>query len=483
MYNEVIAGKLRSASEAFASLAFKPAVYREFEAISPAEMRDMVFFVTMVPLSIYNMRTFFTYPFDGSPMGVQLQVFVSASQASGKSWADRIQRRIMERMRVYNNAELNKLRDYERRKAAAKNLKEAPPHTCVFLLPPATSKTKLCKRALDIEYKFGEEAPVYVYTFSPELGTALESNRNAYTDMRTVNRISYDGGPVGSDCNGEFSFDGEVCVSQSLLYLGTPGVMSRYFNHDAIENGNLSRAIVVPFEQEIGAGAPKFGRLNAGQEACIDRILNCLFDNVFDPRNENRLMPKQHLDMGFLTNEMNSFQDTARTEAVSFKPFVGQMQMADGCMAIDTFRKRSSVSAMRIAAICHNMYLTENMLLPCKKRLSETQIRESVRVIFRFAAYYILHSTLMEYGDIAEAVLHKFKSKGIGGRPIFDLLPANFLKSDVQYFADKFNMKSPARIFINKWKETDRIIELDDGSYQKKSEQGTLEFGKGAVNS
>ena len=95
MNNDVIQREVSRWSEEFDTLHL-PAVVRPYVNAAPPVLRHAVMFVCMVALSIYSMRLRFRYPFNRTPMGCQLHVYVSADQASGKDSLDEIQAEIME---------------------------------------------------------------------------------------------------------------------------------------------------------------------------------------------------------------------------------------------------------------------------------------------------------------------------------------------------------------------------------------------------
>ena len=460
MYNDEIGHYLELARENFYSIKRLPAVLREHVEATPEVMKDVVFFSCMAPLSIYNMRIRIPYLFDREMMGCQVQIFVIANQASGKNNIDFIQSDIMSLMKDFNNSELAREREYERRKARSKSKNIGdPPATTVFMLPASTSKVQVCRRALSVEERYGEPGGVFFYTFSPELGTAVESSKTGFNDLRVLNRVSYDlSGTYGQDHGSELSIHGTVNINQSLLYLGTPGVMANYFNLNSIENGNLSRAIIVPFKQAIGSAAPIFKPIPESDKAFSHKVLQRLFDEVFDSSNSKCLMPEKVVDISFLNAEVERFHEEMSNLAVEVQS-----------EAVDTYRKRSSVSAYRIAAICYNIYNTENQLLDKDEQLPMCQIENNVKKIFRFAAYYILHSTLGIFGNTIETLNMQQKNlfKIVRKTGLYESLPEVFSREDIEVYSGKLFLKSPARSIIPKWLKNNRIVALGDGRYQK----------------
>mgnify|MGYP003447064919 CR=1 FL=1 len=92
-----------------------------------------------------------------------------------------------------------------------------------------------------------------------------------------------------------------------------------------------------------------------------------------------------------------------------------------------------------------------------------------IKKIFRFAAYYILHSTLSVFGDTIETLNMQQKNmfKIIRKTGLYESLPEVFSREDIKVCSEKLFLKSPARSIISKWLNCNRIIALSDGRYQK----------------
>lgn len=457
MHNEVIYNHLSINREDLFGLRILPGVVRQYVDSAPELLKDPAFFTCMAALSVYNSRLQVTYN-DKSKMGVQLQVFVSAPQASGKGNLDRIQREIMELMSNFNDEELARENDY--RNKHPKTHHKMPFQTCVFILPPSTSRFQMCRRASDIQKRFNESGGICFYTFSPEIGMAIDASQQSYSDLRNINLITYDGGKIGMDHGGENSFHGQVNARQSLLYLGTPSAMNRYFNTLSIENGTLGRVILCSFKQPIGSRKPIFDDITTVEKAKMDKVLHILFNEVFDPSDENQLMPMKHLDMKFLYPEINNFEDITIGEAIKYQS-----------LSIDTFRKRSAVSAFRIAAISYNMYLVENEILPKTEKLSQEEIEDNVKTIFCYSAYYILYSILEKFGETAEALNQTAEQNIIPASynriSLYDSMPQIFSHKEVKEKLEEREFRSNVCSVIYKWKKEGKIKEIDKMTYQK----------------
>ena len=457
MHNEVIYNHLLINREDLFGLRILPGVARQYVDSAPELLKDSAFFTCMAALSVYNSRLKVSYN-DNSDMGVQIQVFISAPQANGKGNLDKIQREIMELMSNFNDDELARENDY--RTNHPKSHHKMPFQTCVFILPPSTSRFQMCRRASDIQKRFNESGGICFYTFSPEIGMAIDASQQSYSDLRNVNLITYDGGKIGMDHGGENSFHGQVNARQSLLYLGTPSAMNRYFNTLSIENGTLGLVIICSFKQPIGSRKPVFDDITTAEKAKIDKVLHILFNEVFDPADENQLMPTKHLDMKFLYPEINNFEDVTIAEAIKHQSY-----------SIDTFRKRSAVNAFRIAAISYNMYLTENKILPPTEQLSQEEIEDNVKVIFCYSAYHILHSILEKFGETAETLNQTAEQNNIPASynktSLYDLMPKIFSHKDVKDKIEEQKYRSNVCRVIYKWKQLGKIEEIEKMIYQK----------------
>lgn len=448
--------ELKSAREVFFGISYPPVV-SQFMSAAPDNRKEAVFFSCISPLSVYSTRLRLRYPFDSEVSGCQVHVFVVGDQSAGKAALDSIQRRISSKLLEHDAVERQKETDYEnkvRSRSSTQKLPE-PPKTCILVLPPSTSRYKICVRASNIYQKYADT--LFFYVTTAELGTILDANRMSFSDLRTINRLSYDLDALyGQDHGGE-GFSGIVNINTSFLCFGTSNAINNYFNNSAILNGNLSRSIIVEITQNIGDNAPYYKPMSDHDNAIIDTMLEKLMNNIFADDGE-ALQPTIEQDMSFLMEDILEFQEEAKAEAIDKESW-----------AIDIFRKRASVSAFRIAAICKYLYDISNEILPADERFSDSQITEYTKAIYKYSAYFVLCGILRRYGNRCEKLYQKEKEimHSEGKHTLIDLLPDVFDKDMLETEIKESMLKTPSRVFISRWIKTGKVQQMDDGRYRK----------------
>ena len=455
MYNKVISEKMAEAYEAF-SMVRHPLPVSAFMNAAPDSRKAATFFTCMAALSAYSTRLRIKYCYDSYLSGCQLHVFIVGDPSTGKGTLDNIQNMLSSKLLERDIAEREKELAYEnKRKTKSANQRiEEPPVTCVLVLPPSTSKYKICLRAGNIYQKYADT--LFFYMTTAELGTVLDANRAAFSDLRAITRLSYDlDAKYGIDHGGD-GFAGIVNINISGLFFGTEHAVDNYFNRAAILDGNLSRAIIVDIPQEIGQDPPMFKPIADNDTAVINTVLEKLINNIFDDENDT-LKDTVFMDMDFLIPTIEHFQAVAKREAVRSQSW-----------AMDMLRKRASVSACRVAAICCNLYNISNELLPAAETFSEKEIKDFATAIYTYTAYHTLDTSLQRYGNFADSLKELSKERHQSGRTsIYRAMPKVFTKADLELELEKYEAKAPVRVYIYKWISTGKIRAVGPDKYEK----------------
>ena len=458
MINNVLKAKQQEYGEVFREVRF-PLLVSNIINSAPGSRIDAVFFTIMAVLSVYSTRLRLSYFYDSYLSGCQLQVFVIGDQSCGKGSIDNIQSRLIEKLLVRDERSRKLEEAYKeqiRHLSDKAKSKITPPSVCVLVLPPSTSRHKICVRASEIHKVYNDT--LFFYMSTPELGTVLDANRLAFSDLRTISRLSYDLGAIyGQEHGGADGFTGLVNINVSFLLLGTAHALHRYFNSSALLDGNISRSIIVNIPTEIGENPPYFKPLSDVDNATIDTVLDKLINNIFDDEN-NVLKDTVQPDLGFLYHHVNNFQEVAAAEAVKTRS-----------KAIDTFRKRSSVSAFRIAAICFNLYNISNELLPEGQRFSTADIEAATVAIYNYCAFFILNSILDFCGNRYDSLQEQIEveAKKENKQTLYDFMPDFFSKAELDAAIESEAINTPVRVFISKWIKQGRLEDLGDNTYRK----------------
>jgi hypothetical protein len=160
----------------------------------------------------------------------------------------------------------------------------------------------------------------------------------------------------------------------------------------------------------------------------------------------------------------------------------GKESLQSGSAAIDVFRKRASVSAFRITALCYYLYLLEQ---DSKFQVSSNMNPETgdspmnsetisifqrrCRKIYNFMADYILKMLLRRWGRSFEDLQARRTSlTADSGRPkLIDRLPQAFSRDQLRALITEAKVATPDRILVSQWKANHWIEERDKFQYIK----------------
>ncbi|MDD7062611.1 MAG: hypothetical protein PUJ36_07020, partial [bacterium] len=174
---------------------------------------------------------------------------------------------------------------------------------------------------------------------------AVESNKRAFSNIKTIARTSYDlHSTYGVDYLSDNAYSATVDILQCSLYLSTPSALDDYADKSFIEGGGITRTILVPLSDVIGEEAPLFKTLTTEQQAAIDATLQRMDADVFS-ETTGTIQPELFIDMEWLFPTVRAWCNEQNRQI-----------LRSGSRAHNTFFKRSSVSAFRIATLCAYPY-------------------------------------------------------------------------------------------------------------------------------
>lgn len=434
-----------------------PPVIREIVTNAPQNRKIPAFIASLSPLCAMCPRVRLHYYYDTRPSALLLQVLIEGAQSSGKSFAADIESLIMDKTLKARDKAMRRLeqeyRDKKKRRKANEKLEEEP-QTTVRVVPPTISKTVLTKRADLYERVLGDTLTFWM--FAEELAQVTDAGKNGYSNLRTIMRTSYDLGSLfGIDFASDNSYSAIVDINICSMFCATPAALDEYFDKKAIEGGNITRTILCKIDDDLGEDGAIFIPYTSEQRSAIDTMLARLMNETYD--NEGGLQPTVDLDMSWLDKTVCKWVRGKGNEAT-----------LSGSQALDVFRKRSSVSAFRIAALCQYLYMQEETL-----SLTLDIIQKRVRQIYLFMAEYILQNMLERWGKRFEELNAKREAELKPGpkENLFDQLTETFTREQLNLLIEKQGKVTPDKVFINRWKKL-RVIEIIDKNTFRKVKKG-----------
>ncbi len=434
-----------------------PPVIREIVSNAPKNRKIASFVASVSPLCAMCPRVRLHYYYDSRPSALLLQVLIEGAQSSGKSFAADIESLIMDKTLKARDKAMRRLeqeyRDKKKRRKATERLEEEP-ETTIRVVPPTISKTVLTKRADLYERVLGDTLTFWM--FAEELAQVTDAGKNGYSNLRTIMRTSYDLGSLfGIDFASDNSYSAIVDINICSMFCATPAALDEYFDKKAIEGGNITRTVLCKLADDIGEEGALFIPYSREQRARIDSMLTRLMDATY--AGDGSLRPTVELDMSWLDKTVCHWVREKGKEA-----------SLSGSQALDVFRKRSSVSAFRIAALCQYLYVMED-----NGRMNSTgidaTIQRRVRQIYLYMAEYILHGMLERWGAKFEELNSKREAAQKTGPKeiLFDQLTDTFTREQLNLLIEKQGKVTPDKVFLSRWKKLKVIEVIDKNTFRK----------------
>ena len=418
-------------------------------------------------------RLRFKYTYDLDPHALLLQVLVVAEAASGKSFTRPIVKSLMQPLKL-RDQEMKRLEQayQDLKKTSAKN-KQLPeePITDVRCLQTIT-KAKLVKRADMFIRKYGE--PLTFWFYNEELATMTESNKRAFADLRTMDRLAYDlGAEYGSDTLSDASYNADVDVIYCSLFCATENALREYMDKRSVEGGNCTRKVLTDLGDLMGEDAPRFRPLTSEEQSAVSKAVQHLMDITYT--DEGQLKPIRMVPMGWLDAHVRRWCADQR-----------QLVLKTGSRARNCFYKRASVSAARMSCLLYYLWQVssfkiqdssnggssslkpETAVRPMKPETSPSGLlkpetaQQRCANFYRFMATYILDGLLSHWGRQYEQMHKTEEADDVSKTPLYDQLPRQFSRDQLRELIVKLDLSTPARIFISKWKRAKLIYDSPD---------------------
>lgn len=428
-----------------------PPIIREVVTCAPLNRKLPCFVACLAPLCALATRIRLNYYYDGTRQSaLLLQVIIEAPQSSGKQFAADIERLLMDHTLKAHDQEQRRLEQKyrERKRSRGANEKmEEEPKTTIRVIPATISKTVLVKRADFYERNLGDVLTFWM--FAEELAQVTDAGKQGYSNLRTIMRTAYDfGSRFGMDFASDNSYSAIVDINICSMFCATPSALDDYMDKKAVEGGNITRTVLCQLEDQIGADGAMFKPYSPEQLQNINRTLDRMMADVYTP--EGALRDEMLLDTSWIERDVRRWCQQKGREALQ-----------SGSAAIDVFRKRASVSAFRIMALCYYLYQLETMNL----KLAQKRCRK----IYLYFADYILGMLLRRWGKTFEDLqARRVDLTADTGRPkLIDRLPRDFTRDQLRALIQEQQVATPDRILISQWKANHWIDEIAKFQYKK----------------
>lgn len=423
-----------------------PPVFRELVSNAPDNFKMATFIACCAPLGCLATRLRFFYPFDQGPMACLLQTIICSEQSGGKSFARNVENTIMAKQKARDNDQRRQEQAYRELKQTASKTDKLPdpPKTSVICCPVSISIAQLIKRADAPVRLFG--TPLTLWTFTEELATATETNKRAFSNIKSIMRTAYDlGSEYGVDYLSDNSYSATVDILYNTMFCTTPSALDEYMDKKAVEGGNVTRTIVYDLGSQLGDEAPIFARLTPKQQSVIDRTIDQIMADTYNE--DGGVQPEKYIDMSWLEKTVREWCAQKNLEAVK-----------SGSTALGVFFKRSSVSAFRIAALCQYLYGMEDT----------RAVRKKVTQIYLAMAEQILSGMLDKWGRRFEDLQAKRIELTSNARlPLFDQLPETFSRELLRETIKRLELTTPDWVFLSKWNAKALIKKEDKNIFKK----------------
>ena len=445
-------------SPAAITAADLPPAVRAFWDSAPAPFKVPAILTAIDCYCALATRLRFKYTYDLDPHALLLQVLVVAEAASGKSFTRPIVKSLMKPLKL-RDQEMKRMEQayQDLKKTSAKN-KQLPeePITDVRCLQTIT-KAKLVKRADMFIRKYGE--PLTFWFYNEELATMTESNKRAFADLRTMDRLAYDlGAEYGSDTLSDASYNADVDVIYCSLFCATDNALREYMDKRSVEGGNCTRKVLTDLGDLMGEDAPRFRPLTPEEQAAVSKTVQHLMDITYN--DDGQLQPLLMVPMEWLDHHVRRWCNEQR-----------QLVLKTGSRARNCFYKRASVSAARMSCLLYYLWSQEpsskfkDQSSKKSKRDKTLNLEPSVQRrcarFYRFMATYILDGLLARWGRQYEQMHKTDETDEVSKTPLYDQLPTQFSRDQLRELIVKLDLSTPARIFISKWKRAKLIYESE----------------------
>ena len=425
--------------EKIPDLTHLPPLIREFVSTSPEDFKAATIFVCLPIVGFLGSRLRSKY-LDGETQAPSFIVNVVAPAASGKGTLLRISDICLKKVRAMDDEGREQEMEYQRLMKLNKNQKKQveEPKPIVRDIPAKVSVAMLLKRMV-------QARGLHLISISAEADTITNSNKSgAWAQKSDIYRISQDGagGRYGQDYKSDASFSATCEMRYNLLTLGTPGSIARLYPD--VEDGLITRCVIVDLPSQFGKPMPVRKQLTAKQMSVIEERVNALMAICQD--SDGNILPEYFINLNWLNDGIKEWLTQQQLKAIR-----------DEDHARDQFMRRAALIAFRAGLVASFLW---------GKRLSRKQ-KEYTLEFTIWVGDFVLSTLLNRYsGKINEQNRQYEVSTRKRYPSLFEALNDVFTLFDLQREARVLGLTSPTRSIIHRW-SVNNLIEKQGDNYVK----------------
>lgn len=419
-----------------------PPVLRQWYDVAPDDFKKPVTLCQLPILGALGSRLRAKY-LDGKIHSPSFQVSLEAPQASGKSFMDKLVNYELAQMMQSDEDQRAIERAYQDEVAQLKltnskiKKEDLPkkPQGIIRFLPPTISITMLLKR---MEGAQG----LHCFAYSPEIDTVTRAFKRGFSNLSEVLRVSFDNGLYGQDFASENSWSGNVQLFYNCLFSGTPKAMRRFYPD--VEDGLVSRVLFVTLADQFGKPMPVWREFNEKEKMAVDVALTRLNEISL----QGSEVQKEHfMKMDFLNKALEKWIKSQQIEAVK-----------EDDRTRDIFCRRAAVVGFRAGMLCYFLW-GETPTPPIRKNTCDFAI---------WVANCMLNQHMLRFQmDNTSSNVNKWQS-------LYDKLPQEFKRADLEKEMIKEKIGSPFRTIIYKWSILGIIQKIETKENAKNSNKETI---------
>lgn len=412
-----------------------PLVQRIFWTHSPSSMKHINVIVVLVCMMALGTRLRVKYYFDMGRSMLAVNMLCIGPSGAGKSVIRWIVQKLMKPLILRDAEERRREQDYRdecKKRGKGKDMPNEPLTVIRYL--QSITVPKLVKRADFMVRRYF--ASLLFFIFTDELATMCGSGRSNRDEYNGVARTAYQEGETYiRETLYQDGYNASVDVNWCSIMCGQDYALDKYIDKAGVMLGDAGRQMIFRLE-DLTDEAPKLTPFSEEEEREIQSVVDRLMNETYT--DDDQLCPIHEVDMAWLDKDVRLWCSD-QAEQVS----------KNGSRAQDSFYKRASTSAFRMATM---MYYLWN---------EEKEAQKHVRRFYYAYAQFILDGLMAQWGKKYEQLMPKSEEAEAERPSLYDQLPKRFTRDQLRELIVKLELSAPARVFIHKWLKKKYIFKVE----------------------